>query len=424
VTRTLLVPALVLALCSVAPAGDNGKLPITGPAHPDLAPFDELMTRFVRQHRVPGAALAVAKDGRLVYARGFGWADRAKGLPVQPRSLFRIASISKPITAVAILRLIAQGKLRLTDHPFELLALPPPPGKKSDPRLKKITVLQLLQHTGGFDRDRSFDPMFRSVEIARQLGSPPPADAEQIIRYMLGHKLDFEPGSRYAYSNFGYCVLGRVIEKVSGKSYEHYVRQEVLAPLGIHDMQIGQTLRPAPHEVHYYDEKDQTGPAVLGPNLGKAVPWPYGAWYLEAMDAHGGWIASAPDLVRFAAAFDRPIMDKLLGPAGVRAQFARPPGRAGYTAKGKPRDEYYGLGWEVRVVGPDSINFWHSGALDGTATILVHRDDGLAWAVLFNTRNDPDGENLTGLIDGLVHEAADRVRRWPQRDLFRQELGK
>lgn len=412
------VVVALLWLPAVAPAQDKKKLPVTGLADPDLAPFDEMMTKFVRERQVAGAALAVTRNGKLVYARGFGYADKAKGLPVQPTSRFRIASIAKPITAVAILRLIAQGKLNYTDNPFDLLGLKPLPGKAPDPQLKKITILQLLQHTGGFDRDKSFDPMFRSVEIAEAAGGKPPASPEQIIRFMLGQPLDFEPGTRYAYSNFGYCVLGRVIEKVSGKSYESYVQQEVLAPLGIHDMAIGKTLVPAKGEVAYYLVKERKGPAVVGPELGKPVPWPYGAWYLEAMDAHGGWIASAPDLVRFASAFDRPDMAKLLGRAGVAAMFSRPVGLAGFNQKGKARDVYYGLGWQVRVLEEDAINFWHTGALDGTATILVHRSDRLTWAVLFNQRTDPRGEYLAGAIDGEVHDAADQVQRWPKGDLF------
>jgi N-acyl-D-amino-acid deacylase len=405
-----------LTLCIPAPAQD--KLPITGLAHPDLVPFDAMMTKFVRDHKVPGAALAVARDGKLVYARGFGYADRGKRLPVQPKARFRIASISKPITAVAILHLIEQGKLKLDDRVFDRLDLAPPPGRKRDPRLKNVTVRQLLQHTGGWDRDLSFDPMFRPILIAEELGTKPPAGPAQVIRYMLGEPLDFDPGRRYAYSNFGYCVLGRLIEKVTDKTYETYVRQEILAPLGIRDMQIGKTLETAPGEVHYYDEKGRTAPAVVGPNLGKPVPTPYGAWYLEAMDAHGGWIASAPDLVRFAAAFDHPERCKILKPASIRTMFARPAGQAGFAKDGKPLDSYYACGWSIVVENPSCTNTWHAGSLDGTATILVRRCDGLTWVVLFNTLNDPRGESLTGLVDGLVHEAANRVQRWPARDLF------
>jgi hypothetical protein len=160
---------------------------------------------------------------------------------------------------------------------------------------------------------------------------------------------------------------------------------------------------------------------VVGPLQGKPVPLPYGAWYLEAMDAHGGWLSSAPDLVRFASSFDRPTRSPILKADSIRTTFARPAGLAGHDKTGKPLDVYYGCGWQVRVVDEKgAINTWHTGALDGTATILVRRSDGLCWAVLLNARENRRGEYLASLIDGLVHDAANRVKRWPSRDLLRK----
>jgi CubicO group peptidase (beta-lactamase class C family) len=416
--RIILVSVLALSLLSPMGAQQPKKkkpTAVTGQANPDLADFDDMMLSFLAKHNVPGAALAVTRDGMLVYSRGFGMADQAG--PVLPRALFRIASISKPITAAAILKLIEEGKLKQDDRAFALLKLQPflPMGRKRDPRLKDITVRQLLQHTGGWDRDKSFDPMFRSVDIAKAFKTPPPAKPETIIRYMLGQPLDFTPGERYAYSNFGYCVLGRIIEKVSGQTYEDYVKKHVLAPLGIQTPRLGKTLLSgrARGEVTYHDKG--TGPSVFAANLGKQVPLPYGAWYLEAMDAHGGWISSAVDLVRFASAFDKPAQSPILSKKSIETMFARPEGTAGYNAKGKPRGAFYACGWNVQMVGKGKANHWHSGALDGTATILVRRHDGLCWAALFNARSNPQGRYLAGLIDGLVHEAADKVKRWPTR---------
>jgi|SRR5581483_7530418 len=408
-------------------AQEKARLPVTGLDEPALASFDELMTSFVEEHKVPGATLAIAKDGRLIYARGFGFADLLKKIAADPLALFRIASVSKPITAVAILKLVEEGKLKLDDRAFEILKLQAhlEDKKKPDPRLKKVTIRHLLQHTGGWDRTQSFDPMFRSVVIAKALAVPPPAGPGDIIRYMLGQPLDFDPGTRYAYSNFGYCVLGRIIEKVTGQTYESYVKQHVLGPLGIRDMRIGKTLPPgrAPKEVHYYDEKERFGPAVFADILGKKVPLPYGAWHLEAMDSHGGWIASAVDLVRFATALDRPEQCKILKAESIRTMFARPAGRAGsrrqaHDDAGMPLPAYYACGWQVRPVGKRGANTWHMGALSGTATLLVRRFDGLDWAVLFNTRNDQKERHLGALIDPLLHQAAAKVKSWPAKDLF------
>src|SRR5262249_18430170 len=113
---------------------------------------------------------------------------------------------------------------------------------KPDPRWHKITVRHCLQHTGGWDRDKSGDPIVIPEKIARSLGTRVPVSPESIVRYMMGQPLDFDPGLRYAYSNLGYLLLGRVIETVTQRKYEEYVRKEVLAPLGIRRMQLGRAL--------------------------------------------------------------------------------------------------------------------------------------------------------------------------------------
>jgi len=252
------IPAILFLLAAVANACKI--IPETGKSYKALEPFDRMMHTFIRENEIPGGALAVAKDGRLLYARGFGWADRENKKPVQPHSLFRIASISKPITAVAVLRLVEEGKLKLDDRAFALLPHKPhlSKGGKVDARLEQITIRHLLQHRGGWDRAKSMDAMFQPVRIAHALGKQPPADADDIIRFMRSWPLDFAPGARYAYSNFGYNVLGRIIEEKTGKSYEEYVRSNVLKPLDITAMRIGKTLPAgrAKDEVRYYTRGD------------------------------------------------------------------------------------------------------------------------------------------------------------------------
>jgi N-acyl-D-amino-acid deacylase len=291
--------------------------------------------------------------------------------------------------------------------------------------LKQITIRHLLQHTAGWDRAVSFDPMFRPVAIAKERTVQPPAGPKDVIQYMLKRKLDFNPGERYAYSNFGYCILGRVIEKVTGQPYDKAVQKHVFDPIGVKDTQLGRTLTTAKNEVKYV-AKGRKANAIIGPNFGKPVPLPYGAWHLEAMDAHGGWISTASDLVRFGAAFNEPAKCKILKADSIKTMFARPQGLAGHDKDGGKMDVFYGCGWLVRTLTPSTkgrgeerINTWHNGALDGTATILVRRHDGLTWAVLFNARANPKGEYLGGLIDPLVHQAADKVKAWPKRDWFK-----
>lgn len=259
--------------------------------------------------------------------------------------------------------------------------------------------------------------MFRPKLIAERASTPPPASAEAVIRYMLGQQLDFDPGSRYAYSNFGYCVLGRVIEKISGQPYEKFVREKILAPIGVHDMRIGSTLIQAPNEVRYYMADNSEGDSVF-PNTAKKIPWPYGGFHLEAMDAHGGWIASAIDLARFAAALDDRAGSPLLRPESFRVMSAPPPASVSRKPDGELQDHYYGCGWMVRP--KDNLgraNYWHSGSLPGTATLLVRRWDGLSWAVLFNQRSQ-DKKLPDSAIDPALHRAANSVTDWPEHDLF------
>ena len=116
---------------------------------------------------------------------------------------------------------------------------------QEDPRLAEITIRQLLNHTAGWDSNQSFDPMFQSVRIAESLGVSPPALAEHVICFMKGHSLDFSPGERYAYSNLGYALLGRVIEAKAGQRYEEYVQKHVFSPLNIQRSRIGAWTRMA-----------------------------------------------------------------------------------------------------------------------------------------------------------------------------------
>lgn len=340
-----LLLCLTVSLLFFVPLGFTA-IPTTGPAAPGMESYDRIIPAFMAKYKVPGGAVAVVKDGRLVFAHGYGYANTAASYPVQPYSLFRIASVSKPITAVAILKLVEEERLRLDDKAFSILNITPPSGKRvRDQRILNVTIRELLEHSGGWDRDETFDPMFEPFRIASFLGVAYPPSREQIIEYMLTQPLQFEPGTKYAYSNFGYLILGRVIEKVTGQSYEDYARKRILAPMGITDMQIGHTLlaSAAPNEVHYYDYPDAGLARPVFANITGSVPTPYGGFYLEDMDSHGGWIASAVDIVRFAASVDGAKPPALLNPATVREMDARPPAPLWVG-----NDYWYGLVWGGR----------------------------------------------------------------------------
>ena len=389
-----------------------------------LRSFDELMDSFIEDPLIPGAALAIANKGKLIFARAYGWANESKGKPVLPDSLFRIASLSKPITAAAILHLAQEKRLQLDDKAIDHLysSLGAAISPLRDKRISQISIRQLLNHTAGFDRHHSFDPMFRSRMIQRELKLTTLPTAVDIIRYVLGRELDFSPGQRYAYSNIGYNILGRIIERSSSMAYEDYVQSSILRPMSITGMRLGATSRNerSPREVTYSDHRSKSRSIFEDSGSASLVSRPYGAWHLEAMDAHGGWIASAIDLVRFADL----LLSKNKGPLkpSFRTQIqSRPASPVGINEEGELNQVYYGYGWSIRKIPGKGVNLWHTGLLDGSATILVKRHDGLTWAALFNSRSGTGEErqNLALAIDPFLHQAAAKVAEWPtEKDLF------
>jgi CubicO group peptidase (beta-lactamase class C family) len=371
--------------------------------------MDQGIRTLMQNWQIPGGAVAVTYHERLVYARGFGYADTLTKTTVQPDALFRIASVSKPFTSAGLLRLAAQGKIDLDAPAFSLIPdLVPPAGATVDPRLTIITVRQLLWHVGGWDRDLSGDPVFQNAQIAGALGTARPASAEDVISYMEGRPLDFDPGARYAYSNFGYMVLGRILEHVTGQAYGDWMMTNVMAPAGITRMQLGHSRLPqaAAGEVHYYDPA--TTESVF-PGEG-VVPFAYGGFYLESLDSHGGWIASAVDLVKFMTAMDAgSVRPDLIGPNERLQMLMAPPNV--WTGS----SYFYGLGWLVR---PDPGNWWHNGSLPGTASFVARYASGITVAAVFNARAMVPNSQFESLIDPTLGQALSAVTSWPTGDQF------
>lgn len=408
-------------------AEDAPEVLSTGPG-PSIAACDRAMIDYMRERKTPGGSLAVVKSGRLVYARGYGLADREKGVAATPATLFRLASLSKPITSLGIFKLVEEERLSLDDLVVDRLALDRRTLKHGtmDPRWKKITIRHLLQHSCGWDRDRSFDPMFRPKTIADIQGVKSPAPPWAIIDYMLGVPLDFDPGQSYAYSNFGYCLLGRVIEQIGGMEYGKFMEIRILEACGVKDMRLGHTrfTERAPHETRYYTESNRMVSSVLEVEGKKATPVsePYGGFYLEAMDSHGGWLASAVDLARLSSKIDDVDHCPILRAETLSKMYVRPAPPLGIDAKGKLTDTYYSGGWLVRPRGAGGKpNCWHSGSLPGTYTLWIRRGDGLSWVALFNQRSE-DERFPAGAIDAEFNRAVDSVREWPDEDLFHSHI--
>ena len=382
-----------------------------------LGPFDTVIHQLMHKYNLPGSTLAIMKDGRLVMANAYGFADVESWTRARPETLLRIASTSKPITAVAVLRLIQEGKLGLDDRVFEILNdFHPPAGSSVDPRLAEIKVRHLLQHSGGWESETAGDPQFMTREIAEGLGLQPPASPQTLIRYWMGKPLQFSPGTKHVYSNFGYNVLGRVIEKVTGQTYEDHVNSKILMPLGIRRMQIGQTLREqrAGEEGTYYGQPGDPLVDSVFPALGK-VPQAYGGWSHPALDAHGGWIASVVDLLRFVRGVEGSGGQPSILSAEMIQLMEEDPKLPGGTA-----DSYYGLGWGIERSGTTVTQWSHSGALEASnASLLVRRADGISYAVIFNSLPDDYPGFFSELQKSLKEEIA-KIKKWPSHDLFQK----
>jgi CubicO group peptidase (beta-lactamase class C family) len=381
---------------------------VSGTTVSALKSFDDTMKTFMQARNISAGQLAVTYQGRLVLARGYSYSDNAAAT-VSPTALFRIASLSKSVTAAAVNRLYQDGALALTTPVASLLDLAPPAGQTVDPRLAKATLWQLLQHTGGWDPTLSFDPLFADRTISRALGVPMELYPADVIRYMSGQPLQHDPGSTVAYSNYGYQLAGRVIEAVTGMPYASYVQQKLFAPLGITRMAQGWTIAPHSGEVPYRSQ--YTGTTVLDQS-GATVASPYGTFSMRVHDANGGWIASAVDLVRWASAFD--AGSPVLNSTALGRVWAKP-GGIGVN----PNGWYYGLGWAVRPVttGGTGRNTWHFGSLPGSYSMMARTYHGRSWAVLFNQRDDASGLSYSD-IDPQLWAAAGKVTSWPTNNLY------
>ncbi len=367
--------------------------------------IDMQVDAFIKRWKIEGASLAVTKDERLVYAKGFGTANSETGEDVKPGHLFRIASVSKLITAVAVMKLYEEGNLNLDETVF---------GERGilndslfrvyrDPRIEEITVRHLLNHTAGWSRYAG-DPMFNPLYIARKMDVPAPASFEHILQYTLSRRLNFNPGTRYSYSNMGYAILGEIIERKSGMPYQDYVVMNLFKPLGIHDMHIGKSYyhEKYPNEVRYHSSAGKMTTASMD-GSGEVVPIYYGGNDMELLGPAGGWVASAPELVKFLTAIDGfNEQPDILSPETI-ANMSDP----NIAGKGL-------FGWR----GSDRYGtWWRTGYLSGSSALLVRQNDGINWVVMTNTSTYKQSR-IHKYVSSMMFGTIGTVQQWPVFDLF------
>jgi len=378
----------------------------TGAFQPGLIQFDLAMRDYMTARQIQRGALAITKDKDLVYNRAFTF-DHPGVASTQPWNRFRVASVSKPITAVAVLQAAELGLFELDDTLGEI------PGFDSAGWLNgtvpdQVTIDMLLKHLGGWDR--SLDPMLDDFDIAAELGVELPIDFDNIFDATKDQALEFTPGTAYEYSNFGYALLGHVIELTSGQTYEGFVREHVLCPLGAQTMVQANTLAADAHpdEVNYLQPFRELDEDAMG--SGAHVPTPYGQFNVGNMDAHGGWVATAEELARFVSDLTEETTSELCTQAEIDYMF---------TAT--PLNDSYGAGWQIR-----NSYVYHNGALPGTWAYIIRMENGVTMSVLFNadprytgTPVDDDAGDIRGTLVSIANSIGnDGTSFWPLNDLF------
>lgn len=382
---------------------------VQGPEVPELSGFDALIRQFMIDRHIRNASLAMTKNGRLVLARGYTWAP--DDWPTTgPMTRFRLASLSKTFTGVGIMKLVDSGMIAI-DQPISTIL---DTSAWTDPRINNVTVRQLLQHWGGWDDATSmFAVLAEDFAVSAALNMPLPTTPDMIFEFMSSRHLDFDPGARYAYSNFGYFLLGRIIEAVTHQSYEDWMRDNVFAPVHAYGPRLGYSLARDswPGESPYVDLYQRVTRCVMGPDAPEWTPIIYGGLNIHNQSSSGGWISSAVDFVRLLSAFDDLDHSPLLSRSAIELMWSRPPGL--------PPDAtaYYTAGWWINTLGtPGTFNASNVGNFTGTSTSFERRFDGVDWVVLFNT----DGaENLPSMyINPMMDSQIDATSQWPARDLF------
>jgi CubicO group peptidase (beta-lactamase class C family) len=373
--------------------------------NPALEPIDRMMERVMKSLQLTGATVGVVKDERLVYTKGFGFADKENKVPVEPQSLFRIGSVSKLITATAILKLVDDGKISLDDYVFGENGILK--GKKynsiTNRNFYKIRVKHLLNHTAGWSLITYGDPMFIPKKIHDMDKVSYPIDFDEVIHFVISRHLPYTPGTHYNYSNFGYCLLGRIIEEKTDQDYEAWIQKNILKPNGITHMQIAGNFENdrLKNEVKYYDySPDNKQLSFTG--SGKLVDKPYGADDIEMLGPAGGWLSNAVDMMRLLVMVDgyskrykdilsKDTMNKMInGVGGIKQP----------------------LGW--RSVSGE--HWWRTGTLSGTSALLTRDLNGISWVVISNTT--PRRGSFWNTSRWALREAFKEIKNWPSTDLF------
>jgi len=391
----------------------GGGLSGTGRVLPGLEFLDDIVPAVMADHGYPGASLAIAKDGKLKAARGYGLAIVESQQPMRPTSLLCLASVSKVMTAQTILKLAGAGQLSLNDKAYGFFPdLQVVPGMTEDPRLREITIQMLLHHSGGWDRKKSGDPNGWGPRIRRAMGLGGPPTIMDLVRYMKGVPLDFTPGTDTVYSNFGFTLLGAIIMKVTGQQYGPAVQGLMLRPMGVERMRVD---GPPPSYLDGEAHRYAAGGEHSFPGGQRAMMIPAGGWVADAVEL--AWVMTGIDGSRSGSPF--------LPPAMVQAMLSPPPG-----LPLRQNGTYFGMGWD-QVKAPEGgaagggnplagYEYGKDGGLPGISTWVQHLANGVDWALLVNSSAAETGDSAQSVIRDQVLPRLRSLSAWPDGDLFGQ----
>lgn len=371
--------------------------------------MERYLKNWMARYNIRGAQLAIMDNERLIYAKGFGWADQQDSVLLEAGDILRIASASKLITAIGVMKLCEEGKLTTESPVFG------PQGilndsiflQYKDKRVPKITVHHLLNHTSGFSR-RMGDPMFRSADLIRWTGSNRKLTEDEVIAFQLGLRLRDNPGGSAQYSNVGYLVLSRVIEEASGMTYEDYIRKHVLEPAGCYDMQIARNFHHEKHrrETTYYGHAPED---LIESYDGSGLmrPREYGGHNIEGLQGAGAWVCSAAELLRLVASIDGlPGVPDILSKESIQKM----------TTLNRKGDFPYG--W-ARMQAKGGV-LTRTGTMSGTSAYIKSRPGGVSYVLITNT-SSYRGASFTNRIGQTIDNALTRVKEWPKTvDLFNE----
>lgn len=382
---------LVLSLSASVGFAASG-IPITGQNKSSYRTFDQKFVELMKQWNLVGATVAIVKQHKLAYLKAYGYSNLERKTPMQPGNLFRIASVSKTVTAIAVLKLIQEGKLSFDDHVFDILGLKPLPGQRLNSGVASMTIRQLLHMSAGWPK--WFDPLFGPwpKSYLSRLGTQPPVTCERAARFMMSQPLQYKAGTKYQYSNMDYCLLGLVVSKLNSggytrQGYVDYVQKHLLSPIGIDDMYLANTqygAQPA-SEVTYYPKTPPGLHKQGNPDVVYLHDLPYSTdQILYKNFANGGWVASAYDLVKLV---NRLQMGQILSPRFIRQMSYMPDG---YGYKPGKRFSFlpypYGKGWFlIHDSFPGRVWYSH-GSFTGTNAMVIRRPNGIIYVVLFNKK--------------------------------------